>query len=59
MGRDDLHYLSLIYTGMARLAIDQEKNEKARKYYKLALKTDPYVPVRSEAEHFLHKNDDG
>jgi tetratricopeptide (TPR) repeat protein len=59
MGRDDLHYLSLIYTGMARLAIDQEDNEKARKYYKLALKTDPYVPVRSEAEHFLHKNDDG
>jgi tetratricopeptide (TPR) repeat protein len=59
MGRDDLHYLSLIYTGMARLAIDQEDNEKARKYYKLALKTDPYVPVRSEAEHFLNKNDDG
>ncbi len=59
MGRDDLHYLSLIYTGMARLAIDKEDNEKARKYYKLALKTDPYVPVRNEAEHFLHKNDDG
>jgi hypothetical protein len=57
MGRDDLHYLSLIYTGMARLAIDQEKNEKARKYYKLALKTDPYVPVRSEAEQYLQKSD--
>lgn len=59
MERDDGHYLSLIYTGMARLAIDQKENEKARKYYKLALKTDPYVPVRSEAEIFLEKNDDG
>ncbi len=59
MGRDDLHYLSLIYTGMARLAIDLEDNGKARRYYKLALKTDPYVPVRSEAEQFLQKNDDG
>ena len=59
MGRDDLHYLSLIYTGMARLAIDLEDNQKARKYYKLALKTDPYVPVRSEAEKFLQKSEDG
>ena len=59
MGRDDGHYLSLIYTGMARLAIDQDDNDTARKYYKLALKTDPYVPVRSEAEGFLKKNDDG
>ena len=59
MGRDDEHYLSLIYTGMARLAIDQQDNDSARKYYKLALKTDPYVPVRSEAEGFLRKSDDG
>jgi tetratricopeptide (TPR) repeat protein len=59
MGREDGHYLSLIYTGMARLAVDQEDNDKARKYYKLALKTDPYVPVRTEAERFLRKNDDG
>ena len=59
MGRDDGHYLSLIYMGMARLAVDQEDNDKARKYYKLALKTDPYVPVRTEAERFLRKNDDG
>jgi tetratricopeptide (TPR) repeat protein len=59
MGRDDWHYLSLIYTGMARLAIDQEDNQKARKYYKLALKTDPYVPVRNEAERYLQKNEDG
>ena len=59
MGRDDGHYLSLIYTGMARLAVDQEDNHKAKKYYKLALKTDPYVPVRNEAERYLKKNEDG
>ncbi len=59
MGRDDNHYLSLIYTGMARIAIDQDDDKNARKYYKLALKTDPYVPVKSEAEKFLQLNDEG
>lgn len=59
MGRDDGHYLSLIYTGMARLAIDQDDNETARKYYKKALKTDPYVPVKNEAEKFLKIDDEG
>jgi len=59
MGRDDGHYLSLIYTGMARIALDQEDDKNARKYYKLALKSDPYVPVKSEAEKYLQLYDEG
>jgi len=59
MGRNDGHYLSLIYMGMARIALDQDDDENARKYYKLALRTDPYVPVKIEAEKFLQLNDEG
>ncbi len=59
MGRDDGHYLSMIYTGMARIALDQNDVENARKYYKLALKADPYVPVKTEAEDFLQFYDEG
>ena len=59
MGREDGHYLSLIYTGIARISLDQGDKAKAKKYYKLALKTDPYVPVRSEAENFLELINEG
>jgi len=59
MGRDDGHYLSMIYTGMARIALDQNDVENARKYYKLALKADPFVPVKTEAEDFLQLYDEG
>lgn len=59
MGREDGHYLSMIYTGMARVALDQNDIENARKYYKKALKADPYVPVKTEAEDFLQLYDEG
>ena len=59
MGREDGHYLSLIYTGMARVALDQDDDKNARKYYKLALKADPFVPVKTEAEDFLQLYNEG
>jgi len=59
MNREDMHYQSLIYTGMARLALHNGDPDKAKRYYKQALKTDPYVPVRSEAEDYLNSSDDG
>jgi hypothetical protein len=59
MDREYDHYLSLIYTGMARVAIRQNDNINARNFYKLAVKSDPYVPVKEEAENFLTTSDDG
>ncbi len=58
MDREYDHYLSLIYIGKARLAIYQEDEESAKKYYKMALKLDSYVPVIEEAEGFLHSSDE-
>ena len=53
------HFLSLIYTGMARLAVKQEDHENAKAYYKLASKTAPYVPVKEEADNYLKSSGDG
>jgi hypothetical protein len=59
MDKDYAHYLGLIYTGMARVALKKKDYEVAENYYKLASKTDPYVPVREEAEKYFQLMDDG
>jgi hypothetical protein len=59
MDREYAHYLSLIYTGLARLSLRNSNSDKARKYYKKAIKSDPYVPVLEEANQFLKSNGDG
>jgi tetratricopeptide (TPR) repeat protein len=59
MDREYDHYHSLIYTGMARLALKKNELDDAKKYYKKALKSNPYVPVMEEANRFLKSNGDG
>lgn len=54
MNREYEHYLSLIYTGMARLCLRENDHEGAANYYKLAIKCEPYVPVKDEAERYLN-----
>jgi tetratricopeptide (TPR) repeat protein len=59
MDKEYAHYLSLIYTGLARLSIKNDELEDAKKLYKKAIKSDPYVPVMEEANNFLKSNGDG
>ena len=59
MNREYEHYLSLIYTGMARISLRENDHEDAANYYKLALKCEPYVPVKDEAEGYLNLVGDG
>ena len=55
-GEDD-HYIAMNYAGLARVAIGENKPDQARDYYKQADKTEPYVPVKVEAEAYLSKAD--
>ena len=55
-GEDD-HYVAMDYAGLARIAILENKPEEAKNYYKLAAKTEPYIPVKQEAEAYLEKDD--
>ncbi len=55
-GEDD-HYLAMNYAGLARVAIRENNIDEAKKYYTLAAKTEPYVPVKEEADAFLSKYD--
>ena len=55
-GEDD-HYVAMDYAGLARVAFRENDLEQAKKYYELADKTEPYVPVKAEAESFLSKYD--
>jgi len=59
MNKEYSHYLSLIYTGMARVALRKNELDNAKKYYKLALKSNPFVPVMEEANDFIKSKDDG
>ena len=59
MDKEYDHFLSLIYTGMARAAVKQEDYENAKTYYKQASKTAPYVPVKEEADNYLKSDPDG
>ncbi len=55
-GEDD-HYLAMNYAGLARVAIRENNIDDAKKYYTLAAKTEPYIPVKEEANAFLSKYD--
>lgn len=59
MGKEYDHYLSLIYVGIARLAVIEENKERAVEYYKMALKLDPYIPVTEEAEGYINSINEG
>lgn len=59
MDRPYGHYLSLIYAGRARISIRENDQSKALEYYKLALKSGPYVPVMQEAEAYINASGDG
>ncbi len=49
------HYLSMIYATNARVADKRNNYDEARKWYKKALKTEPYVPVKEEAKEYINK----
>lgn len=51
----NFHYLSMLYATEARVADKRNNMELAREFYKKALKSDPYVPVREEAFNYLNK----
>jgi hypothetical protein len=55
-GEDD-HFVSMSYAGLARLELMENDIKAAREYYKLAYKTEPYIPVKSEANAFFEKYD--
>ncbi len=50
------HYTAMAYAGLARVAYRQKKLDEAINYYKLASKTEPYVPVKEEADTFLSQH---
>jgi predicted negative regulator of RcsB-dependent stress response len=52
MGEDE-HFVSMIYLGLARLSIQENKMKEARDQYHKALEIEPYLPVKAEAEKFL------
>ena len=58
MDKEYDHYLSLIYSGMARVAVKQGDRTKAKEYYKQASKVAPYIPVKVEADNYLKSQDD-
>jgi hypothetical protein len=51
----NFHYLSMLYATEARVAEKRNDVKLARELYKKALKSDPYVPVKEEALHYLNK----
>ncbi len=53
MEKSEAHIVSIIYAGLARIAIAENDEEEARKQYKMALKHDPYVSVSDEAKAYL------
>jgi tetratricopeptide (TPR) repeat protein len=55
-GEDD-HYVAMDYAGLARVAIRENKPDEARNYYKQAAKTEPYIPVKAEADAYLSNTD--
>ncbi|HLF36008.1 MAG TPA: tetratricopeptide repeat protein [Cyclobacteriaceae bacterium] len=55
-GEDD-HFVGMSYAGLARLKLKENDITAAREYYKLAYKTEPYIPVKSEANAFFEKYD--
>lgn len=55
MDEEDMHYESMILATRARIADKRGNQDQARKYYKAALKLDPYVPVRQEALQYINK----
>jgi tetratricopeptide (TPR) repeat protein len=55
MDKKYFHYVSMIYAAKARIADKKGNYEVARDMYKLALKNDPYVPVRDESRAYLGK----
>jgi tetratricopeptide (TPR) repeat protein len=59
MDKEEDHFLSLIYMGMARIAVKQKDHKNARAYYKLASKYAPFVPVKVEADNYLESDSDG
>lgn len=56
MDREYDHYLSLIHTGMARINDRKGDYQAAARMYKEALKNDPYMPVKTEAEDYLERH---
>lgn len=52
---EDDHYLAMDYAGLARIALRDKDLESAKDFYQLAEKTEPYVPVKAEAEAFFEK----
>ena len=55
-GEDD-HFVGMNYAGLARLELRENNIDAARDYYKLAYKTEPYIPVKAEANAFFEKYD--
>ncbi len=55
MDKNYYHYLSMIYAVKARIADRRGNTDQAREYYRTALKSDPYVPVKQEALGYLKK----
>ena len=54
MDKSEAHFVSMIYAGLARIAIHEGDHDKAGKLYRTALNQDPYVPVMEEARNYLN-----
>ena len=53
--KQESNYLSMIYAAQARIEDRRHHTDLAATLYKKALKADPYVPVKLEAETYLDK----